>query len=152
MMKNIIKSEDYNSIVKRITSLKEDNQRVFGTMSSNEMIVHVTDPIREALTVRNTRDLSNFFFRTIGKYFIMYTLPWPKNLPTTPSYLPKKAGTPISNFKDDKDVLLKLLSNFSSIEDNYNLGVHPLLGKLNRKEWGRMLYLHLDHHLKQFSA
>lgn len=151
-MKNIIKSENYSSIVKRITSLKEDNQRVYGTMSCNEMLVHVTDPIREALTVRNTRDHSNFFFRTLGKFIIMYALPWPKNLPTTPSYLPKKSGTPISNFKDDKDVLLKLLSNFISTSENTSLGSHPLLGKLNRKEWGRMLYLHLDHHLKQFSA
>ncbi|MBK9525384.1 MAG: DUF1569 domain-containing protein [Bacteroidetes bacterium] len=29
---------------------------------------------------------------------------------------------------------------------------HPYFGKLSSREWGRITYLHLDHHLKQFGC
>ncbi|MBX2960889.1 MAG: DUF1569 domain-containing protein [Cyclobacteriaceae bacterium] len=27
---------------------------------------------------------------------------------------------------------------------------HPFFDKLNRKEWGRLIYKHMNHHLRQF--
>ncbi|WP_424351099.1 DUF1569 domain-containing protein [Lutimonas sp.] len=30
--------------------------------------------------------------------------------------------------------------------------MHPFFGELNREEWARLVYKHLDHHLKQFGG
>jgi hypothetical protein len=33
-----------------------------------------------------------------------------------------------------------------------DLGPHPGFGPWTNEQWGTLQYLHLDHHLKQFSA
>jgi hypothetical protein len=30
--------------------------------------------------------------------------------------------------------------------------VHPFFGRLSGDEWGRLIYKHLDHHLRQFGV
>ncbi|CAN5620403.1 hypothetical protein BH11BAC2_BH11BAC2_22550 [soil metagenome] len=152
-MKNIFNQDDYKTITARIKSLTPVSERVWGTMNVQETIVHCTEPVREALGIRKTKDLSNWFYRSIGKYIVLYVLPWPKGkLPTSPYYDVKKKGTTISNFEDDKDVLLKMLSNFYTTTSGFEFSPHPLLGKLNHHQWGRMTWLHLDHHLRQFGV
>ncbi|WP_418219360.1 DUF1569 domain-containing protein [Chryseobacterium glaciei] len=32
------------------------------------------------------------------------------------------------------------------------MGTHPYFGFMGKKEWGRLLTVHIDYHLKQFNA
>ena len=150
-MKNTIHEKDYKEIVSRIQSLKSDAERQWGSMNASEMIVHCTDPIREALGTRVTKPYNNWFYKTIGKFLIFYVIPFPKGKADSPiEYDVKRKGTAPVKFGDDKDILLKLLSNFYHTDATFNFSQHPMFGNLSRKEWGRLTYLHLDHHLTQF--
>jgi hypothetical protein len=31
-------------------------------------------------------------------------------------------------------------------------GPHPMFGKMTAAEWGKLLHIHIDYHLKQFAA
>ena len=44
----------------------------------------------------------------------------------------------------------ELLNYLERVRQQKNLNEHPFFGELNRKEWARLTYKHLDHHLKQF--
>ncbi len=151
-MKNIIYESDYQEIVTRTQSIKSDSERQWGSMNAGEMIVHCTDPLREALGTRITRPYNNWFYKTIGKFLIFYVIPFPKGKAASPNeYDVKKKGTTPINFMNDKEVLLKLLSNFYHTDSSFNFSQHPMFGNLSKKEWGRLTWLHLDHHLRQFS-
>ncbi|MBL0064193.1 MAG: DUF1569 domain-containing protein [Bacteroidetes bacterium] len=149
-MKNIMNDIDYREISSRIEKVDSTSKALWGKMNAAQMICHATDILREATGTRLTKDMSNFFSRTFIKWLSLYILPWPKGkLPTSPYYDAEKKGTSPSDLKNDKDVLLKMLSNMRSMP---SLSPHPFFGKLSNKEWGRATYLHLDHHLKQFGC
>lgn len=149
-MKNIFNDRDYSEISQRIAKVSPESKALWGLMSSAQMICHVTDALREASGLRTTRHLGNFFSHTVVKWMSLYILPWPKGkLPTSPDYDQNKKGTKPTDFKNDQDVLLKLFSNLKSMRPTAE---HPYFGKLSSREWGRITYLHLDHHLKQFGC
>lgn len=150
-MKNIQNEADYKAITARIEKVVPDAKALWGKMNAAQMICHATDVLREATGVRKTKEMGNFFSHTILKWFSFYILTkWPKEkFPTSPSYDSLKDGTPPTDLKNDKDVLLKMLSNMRSMTA---LSPHPFFGKLSVREWGRITYLHLDHHLRQFGC
>ncbi len=46
---------------------------------------------------------------------------------------------------------LNLIKKFSTHTDDITLS-HPRFGALNTKEWGVFVWMHLDHHLRQFGV
>ncbi|MCC7231806.1 MAG: DUF1569 domain-containing protein [Bacteroidia bacterium] len=147
-MKNILKDPDFAEISQRIRSLHPDLPSHWGKMTCSQMVCHVTDPIRESIGVRTTPPHSNFLTKSVIKWVVLYGPVWSKGkLATSDSYNQEKNGTPPSGFENDRDVLLKLLSNFRSANRYFP---HPVFGTLSRNEWGRLMFRHLDHHLGQF--
>jgi hypothetical protein len=59
-------------------------------------------------------------------------------------------GTPPTNFENDRKILLNNLEKYINKEVKGESVVHPNFGKLTYNQWGRLIYLHLNHHLKQF--
>lgn len=150
-MKNINRDRDFQELQARWQKLSPGSTARWGKMNAAQVIVHCTDPLREAMGLRPTRDLSTFFFRSIGKYFALYGPEWPKGkFPTSPDYDQEKKGTPLTTFENDRDLLLKLMSNMKSQPEWFKFQKHPAFGYLTRKEWGILTYRHMDHHLRQF--
>jgi len=46
------------------------------------------------------------------------------------------------------------LTTFKSFSDKGFIsgGEHPVFGKLSHTDWGRFLWIHLDHHFRQFKC
>jgi hypothetical protein len=82
------------------------------------------------------------------KHLLIYALPWPKGAPTAPELL---AGTP-GEFAADRDALCALLARVGNGPRDGMGPQHPLFGPLSYREWGTLVYRHVDHHLKQFGA
>ncbi|HEY5370005.1 MAG TPA: DUF1569 domain-containing protein [Hanamia sp.] len=76
-------------------------------------------------------------------------MPWPKGVNTPTEMNSTSANFSLTNIEIEKNELLHYLEKAKKKEQ---LHPHPFFGKLNRKEWGRLIYKHLDHHLKQFSS
>ena len=153
-MKSIYNPDDFRQITSRINKLSPDSQRQWGKMSVNEMICHITDQIRLALDQKNTQFPFNPVVQFFGRLTFVYGFRFPKNFITVREMKqgPKGEGTKPTNFKQDFDSLICVLNEFASKDKSYIFSPHPAFGKMNRKEWGIMVYKHLDHHLTQFAV
>jgi len=76
---------------------------------------------------------------------------WPQNVRTRPEIAQDGSGTPPVEFGRDRRALLDAMDRFCAVSDSKR-GPHPIMGYLNREEWMRWGYLHVDHHLRQFGA
>jgi hypothetical protein len=88
------------------------------------------------------------------KWFLINERPFSKNAPTAKPYLqaPNGGGTQPSGFQTDKEALKRILTQFSMLEEDFDLGTHAALGQLTKKQAGQFMWKHLDHHLRQFGV
>jgi hypothetical protein len=150
---NIFEPADFESIIRRLQTLRPDSERRWGKMDPHQMIVHCSDPVREMLGIRPTRNLSSLLLRTVGKWMALYGPEWQKGkFPTSPDYDQHKKGTPPTSLEEDRNELLRLLQHTHRLPEKAPLAPHPAFGPLTRREWGRLAYRHLDHHLRQFGC
>jgi uncharacterized protein DUF1569 len=141
---------DRRTIVARFAGLRPDDQRLWGKMSAQQMVCHVTDSYLVVLGERTASPATGFVQRTLIKWVALRTsLRWPKGVPTRPEMEQGVGGTPPTNFDDDRQALLSALERFRA--DLFDLAIpHPIFGALTAEEWLRWGYLHADHHLRQF--
>ncbi len=152
-MKTLDQDMDYQELLKRLASLREDSARQWGSITSNQMICHMVDTFRNAMGNRPVKQIDFFFSRTVMKWgSLWFPIPWPKGLKTLPELDQSAGGTPPSDFAQDMETLRELMEKFRANPQNFISPPHPLLGPLTRKEWMRLMYLHLDHHLRQFNT
>jgi hypothetical protein len=75
--------------------------------------------------------------------------PFSHNAPTDPDY----RIVDVPDFATEKARLGTLIDRFCSRGPARAEGVvHSFFGRLTAAQWGRLMYKHLDHHLRQFGA
>ena len=79
-------------------------------------------------------------------------IPWPKGSKTVAEMDQELKGTRPTDFQKDRDTLFELVQRFSDKGNDFKLSTHPLFGNLSRQEWGRVIFLNFDHHLRQFGV
>ncbi|GBD91237.1 hypothetical protein BMS3Abin04_01963 [bacterium BMS3Abin04] len=153
-MKNIFTSKDKLEILNRIKNLTPNSKKQWGKMTVNEMVCHCTDQIRVALGEIETKQTGNILSRTIAKQLVLLGLPAPKGkIKTFPEIdLALGAGTKPASFEKDIQELKRIIEELTQKKDKFLWAEHSVFGKLNRKQWGRLVYIHLNHHLTQFSV
>ena len=152
-MKNILDSSTQKEIENRILSLNENSNRLWGKMGVNEMICHCSDQVKMAVGEIPTKDVGNFFLKTFVKHIILLGMPAPKGkVETVPELKQGVKGTIPITIEQDKETLLSFIQTFKDKIDKSTNVIHPAFGKLTTEQWARLCYIHLDHHLKQFSA
>ncbi|MFM2136013.1 MAG: hypothetical protein RL021_1413 [Bacteroidota bacterium] len=153
-MKQLFNPACQLELTDRIRQLTLNHMARWGEMNVGQMVCHCTDPLREALGLRPTKDMSNLLSRTVFKWASLFLLnKWPEGkLPTSPEYNQQISGTTPTTFEKDKEQLLRLLETVCSQPNWYRFQPHPFFGNLSRKELGVLVYKHLDHHLRQFGA
>ena len=150
-MQNIFNSSDYNKIETRINGLNSDSKSQWGTMDVAEMIEHCTLQLKLALfEIEGRKNESSLILRTkFGRFVGLYALPWQKGAITPSQMNIKQQSISIKSFEEERQQLLNYLSQ---VINKKTFQEHPIFGKLNKKEWGRLIWKHLDHHLRQFSS
>lgn len=152
-MKNISELPVQKEIEARINSLTEKSDRQWGKMNVNEMVCHCSDQIKMAVGLIPTRYRGNFLLKTLVKHLILLGMPAPKGkVETVPELKQGLMGTKPSSLDNDKLELIGLLYNFQKLYEENIIIIHPAFGKMNRNQWARLCYIHLDYHLKQFSC
>lgn len=141
---------DQSELKYRLSQLKNDAQRQWGTMDAAQMLRHIDIAYKNSIGEVSVprQSLASIASLKPIKWVIIYLLPFQKNLPTAQEY---KISSSIDfnaahqTFSDTLDRMIKNHESFRFVE-------HPIFGKLSKEEWGALLYKHLDHHLKQFSV
>ncbi|MBP9823282.1 MAG: DUF1569 domain-containing protein [Thermoanaerobaculia bacterium] len=147
---SIFDASDRERILSRLSALRPDGARLWGKMDPAQMLAHCAVAIELPLADPNRKQ------RWIGRLFAplvrakyLGDVPFPKSSPTDPAFL---VGDRRS-FEAERARLLAVLSRFVERGPEAATGtVHTFFGRLTGPEWGRLIYKHLDHHLRQFGG
>jgi hypothetical protein len=147
-MKNLFDTAAYNEIVQRLNSLTPQSQRQWGKMDVAQMLAHVKEAFKVPLSNKPLpRMFMGYLFGWMMKSKLYNESPWRKGLPTAPNFIIKDQR----NFETEKQQLVALVNQFhQSGPGKVGNFPHPFFGTFTREQWGKSMYKHLDHHLKQF--
>lgn len=152
-MRSLADRRDTEAVLGRLRVLRPDSSRLWGRMTTPQMICHLIDSHRVALgDLTVTPDMS-WFTRTFMKWIALGApFPWPRGIKTRPEIdQALGGGTRAGEFALDVARLAELTERFAR-ERDFTGRVHPIFGEMSTSEWLRWGYLHLDHHLRQFGA
>jgi hypothetical protein len=146
-----------SQVLDRLRRVGPQTPRRWGTMSSHEMLCHLSDIFRAVL---REREMSFVRRVPVPRSFLCWwalwvPLPWPHGFPTRSEADPRRRGTRPGDFERDRAALEELVDRvivLGAAPSPQSWGRHPLFGELSDREWMRWSYLHLDHHLRQFGV
>src|SRR5580700_11690271 len=142
-MKTLFNPTDRNEMLQRLTGVRPETQRRWGSMSAHQMICHLSDSFRAALGEKQVSQSTTLFKRTIYKWAALWLpLHWPHGIKTRPEMDQQQGGTPAEEFASDVKKLHILFERFCTSQGEF--APHPMFGSLSRTERMRHAYLHLD--------
>ncbi len=148
-MRSIFDKQAYTKVIERITLLSSTNEKRWGKMTLPQMLVHCTAQLRLALGEVPSQPQGSPIMRTaVGKWIAFSNIPWPKGTNTPNEMNMDRNSLILTDIENEKKDLLGYLDRIKSAQKPMP---HPFFGELSREEWGRLVYKHIDHHLKQFS-
>jgi len=134
----------------RVQSITPDSRRVWGTMGAAQMLHHLSLSLGGALGYFTLSDESYWLSRTLFKWILVDFFPeQPKGLRMPLNFI--IPHDEVFDFEEEKILLLEILEKAWQTPTT-DWGRHPLFGKLTRKQWGKLAQIHVDYHLRQFSA
>jgi hypothetical protein len=149
-MKTLFDLEARNEVLLRIEKLSPDSVRQWGLMDPAQMLAHCEKTLEMALGLINPPRV--FIGRIIGPFLhSVYTsdTPLKKNTPTEKMI----QVTEPKDFEQEKERVIKMIKQFGEGgEAKATKHAHPFFGKLSAEAWGKGMYKHFDHHLRQFGA
>ena len=152
-----IKGKDFFSdkmlqaLTSRVNRITPQSVRQWGTMSPDQMLHHLNLATGSALGYFDLPDESYLMSRTVSKWLLIDLLSeQPKGLLLPLTF--KIPPTEHFDFEYEKKLLIEIINKACSSKTTVNWGPHPLFGQMSGKEWGRLLMMHIDYHLKQFGA
>jgi hypothetical protein len=147
-MKSIFNPRDHHELHERVQRLTTTKTAQWGGMTPLQMVAHLSDSLRMAsgeLEVAPKKVPIRF---SPLKQLVLYFLPIPKGLPTAPELIrrkPRDWSIEIAELREELNGLVQRGAEALA-------PAHPAFGKLSAKQWGVLIYRHMDHHLRQFGV
>lgn len=149
-MKNIFNPTHTAEILQRIDKLSPNSQPEWGKMDVAQMLAHCS--AFQDIAMGNafpTRSWLGVIVGGFAKPMIYNEKTLPHNMSTIPTILIADAR----EFATEKEKLKKKITTFQQNgPEKCTTHPHPFFGKLTPEQWGKGIYKHLDHHLKQFEV
>jgi hypothetical protein len=146
-MKSILDKTTRDEIIARVNSLDENSTPEWGKMNVSQMLRHCTK--WDEMALGKAKYKQSFIGKLFGKMALkdmMKDEPSKKNLPTVPSFKIKENV----DVAEEKAKWIRLLNEYSHYSDSGF--VHPFFGAMTAEQTGKMVYKHIDHHLRQFKS
>jgi Protein of unknown function (DUF1569) len=149
-MKSLFDTETYEEISTRMQKLGPATQRQWGKMDVAQMLAHCKAAFSVPLSEKKMpRNILGLLVGWAVKKKLYNEDPWKRNLPTAPNFIIKDKR----EFEKEKQELMLLIDRFYTLgPGKVGLFPHPMFGSYTSEQWGKSMYKHLDHHLRQFGA
>jgi hypothetical protein len=147
-MSNILKSKDADAINQRVHSIQPDLIPLWGKLSVTQMLFH-TATVNDAILKAKISTRKPLLKQTLLRILVLDILQkLPKGIKGNPEFFNNHSNLIFENEK------ARLLNTFNSFSDKALImgGEHPVFGKLSHVDWGRFVWIHLDHHFRQFNC
>jgi hypothetical protein len=150
-MKNLFQPDTAAEVQNRITGLSPISPRLWGQMDVAQAVAHCSISMGWALgEVDPPRMFAGRLMGGIIKPLVLGDdKPMRRNSPTAPTLLVQDER----ELASEKQRLSNLIDRFVGAGPQaFATRPHSFFGKLTPDEWAILMYKHLDHHLRQFSA
>lgn len=147
-MKSIFNPAVHRELHDRVQRLTPQQQPQWGKMSAAQMVAHLTDSLKMASGELEVAPKKVPLRYSPLKELVLYVLPIPKGLPTAPELIARKPGEWTTEVADLREQLNGLVQRGAEAL----APAHPAFGTLSAKQWGVLVYRHMDHHLRQFGV
>jgi hypothetical protein len=149
-VKSLFQPADRDALLARLEALQPESTRQWGKMDPAQMLCHCAIALETGTGDRPMKQ------KLIGKILmpffrskILGERPFSKNSPTDPTFV--VSGT--RDFDAERTRLTGLVHRFVELgEDAAGKQEHAFFGKMTGREWGELMYKHIDHHLRQFGG
>ncbi|WP_100407600.1 DUF1569 domain-containing protein [Bacillus solitudinis] len=149
-MNNIFELLYKDEILKRIDNLSVNSQPKWGKMNVSQMLAHCSS--FQDIAMGYSLPPRGWLGLLVGRFAkpIFYNdKPLPHNMSTIPTIF----ITCKKDFEKEREKLKQKIITFQKNGPEACTGhPHPFFGKLTSEQWGKGIYKHLDHHLKQFGV
>jgi len=149
-MNNIFDLIHAKEIMQRIDKLNVNSRPQWGEMDAAQMLAHCS--AFQDIAMRNSfppRSLLGVFVGRMAKSVFYNDKPLPINMSTIQSVLIEDK----KEFERERANLIQKIKTFQKNgPENCTTHPHPFFGKLTPEQWGKGIFKHLDHHLKQFDV
>jgi uncharacterized protein DUF1569 len=148
-MGSIWEEDRRHELLTRLERLPPDAPARWGKLTCPAMLAHVNDALRMVLgeVTPAAKKVPIRFFPL--KQLIIYALPFPKGVPTSPVLL-ERCDDAI--FRDEVQAFPRILDRLASRAAQTSWPSHPAFGSMSRRAWGVLGYRHVDHHFTQFGV
>lgn len=148
-VKSLFDQVAYEKIIERLNQLNAHSPRQWGKMTAAQMLTHCKEAYKVPLTSKKLKRHPLSFIGWMFRSQLYNDKPYRQNLPTAPNFIVKDER----DFEKEKTEMLSIVKAFhekgaAGIGDK----VHPMFGKLTADQWGKSMWKHLDHHLRQFGV
>ena len=147
-MATIFDAASRDAVLSRIDRLNATTQPRWGRMNVGQMVVHCDLQLQLALGELVGAPMKTPVGRFPFKQLALYVLPTPRGVPTMPEMRDPVTG----DWQADRGRLKADVGRVVAKDRNQAWPVHPAFGTLSAAQWGRLVFSHLDHHLKQFGV
>jgi hypothetical protein len=149
-MKSLFVTADREEILARLSALQPAAERQWGTMNPAQMLCHCSIALESGAGERPMKQA--FIGKILMPFFrnsILGEKPFQRNSPTNPTFV--VSGD--RDFANEHTRLTDLIGRFVARgEEAAAKETHAFFGKMSGKEWGELMYKHIDHHLRQFGG
>ena len=141
----LLDNHDLSLLLKRLQRVRSDATPAWGSLTAPRMVCHIADQMRVALGDVPARPIHNFASRTLVKFLVIETgiKPPRGKIQTAPEMLMSQPTSWEADLAACVDLAERVARGSAT-------AVHPAFGPLSPREWGRLCWKHLDHHLVQF--
>jgi len=149
-MKSIFDKTENETIISRINKLTPETKAEWGKMNASQMLSHCQAPMDVAFG--NLTLKANPIIALLGRLMknkILNESEFKKNSPTAPAFI---RNTPCDFESSKADLIQKISRLADEGKQVIKMHKHPFFGKMNDEEWDKLMWKHMDHHLRQFGV
>jgi len=147
-MSSIYNKSENEAIIARINLLTTESKALWGKMTVDQMCKHCTSAINVAFGKQDVK--VNFLMRFLGKILKdkVFNSEFKRNSPTAKEFV----FTNHYDLEIAKKEFIESFSQFTQGQQTIKVMNHPFWGKMTYEDWDKLMWRHVDHHLRQFGV
>jgi len=147
-MKSLFDESTYSEAQDRINKIESNKPPLWGKMTAAQMFSHTVIPFEIVLEKKPPVGKPNFLVKLLFKKMMYNDRLFRKNMPTPKPFRIEED----KNFDEEKQHLIAIVNETYGQRDRKKWPKHPIFGEFTSEQTGKILYKHLDHHLRQFDV
>lgn len=149
-MKSLYDPAVADEVRQRMARLQPTSTPAWGKMTVAQALAHCAMAMENALgdTTPPRHPLGRLIGGFAKRRLIVQGKPMGRSAPTHPTVLVKDDR----NFEAEREHLQRTIDRFTSGADACTRHPHFFFGPMTPAEWATFMYVHLDHHLRQFNV